>query len=210
MAAEPIWPASRNGVLDMASNCAIFLDQDGVLIQDVDLLTHAAQIHILDGVPSALTRLKQAGYRLIVVSNQPVVARGLLREPDILFLHQEVNRRLSAVEAPSLDAFYFCPHHPHATLPAYRLDCDCRKPKPGLLLHAAKEHQIELKRSFMVGDRITDIIAGFRAGCRTILVKTGNDSAPPIQTNEPIDLAIQPDFTCRDLTAAASWILDTA
>lgn len=192
----------------MTSIKAIFLDRDGVLIEDVNLLTDEAQIRILDGVPSALQRLKQAGYLLIVVSNQPVVARGLLSEQDLLALQEKISRELVAVGAPQLDAFYYCPHHPNANLVEYRLNCECRKPKPGLLIQAAKEHQIELKRSFMIGDRITDNIAGARAGCRTVLVQTGEHLAPPIQTNELPDLTFLPDFTCLDLAAAARWILE--
>ena len=194
----------------MTSNKAIFLDRDGVLIEDVHLLTNSAQIHILDGVPSALQSLKKAGYWLIVVSNQPVVARGLLSEQDLLALQEEISRLLVAAGAPQLDALYYCPHHPNATLVEYRLNCECRKPKPGLLIQAAKEHQIDLENSFMIGDRITDNIAGGRAGCRTVLVQTGEHLAPPIQTNEQLDLTYKPDFTCLDLAAAARWILETA
>ena len=186
----------------------ILLDRDGVLIEDTDLLTDAAQIHILDGVPDALQILKRAGYQLIVISNQPVVARGMLSEPDVVALQEEVNRCLIAAGAPNLDAFYFCPHHPNATLLTYRLDCDCRKPKPGLLMRAAQEHGIDMARSFMIGDRITDVIAGNRAGCRTIQVQTGKHLAPLIQTIEPLDLSLQPDFICPDLPAAARWILE--
>lgn len=208
MAVETFWAASGQGAC-MTLFKAIFLDRDGVLIEDVDLLTNAAQINILVGVPSALQSLKQAGYRLIVVSNQPVVARGLLSEEDLLALQGRISGRLVEAGAPQLDAFYYCPHHPNATLFEYRLDCECRKPKPGLLIQAAKQHQIELKRSFMIGDRITDCIAGARAGCRTVLVQTGKHLAPPIQTNEIMDLTYLPDFTCLDLAAAARWILET-
>ena len=189
-------------------NPAIFLDRDGVLVEDVDLLVDKTKIRILAGVATGLQSLKQTGYKLIVVSNQPVVARGLLDEPGVLALQEEVNRCLTAAGGPNLDAFYFCPHHPNATLPAYRLDCDCRKPKPGLLLRAAREHGLDLSRSFMIGDRITDIIAGSRAGCRTILVKTGKHLAPPIQTSDPLDTSLQPNFTCLDLPAATRWILE--
>jgi len=86
---------------------------------------------IFRGVPSALQNLKRAGYRLIVVSNQPVIAPGLLSEPDVLALQEKINYCLLASGAPPLDVFYCCPHHPKATLPIYRLDCDCRKSKPG-------------------------------------------------------------------------------
>lgn len=187
---------------------AVFLDRDGVLIEDVELLTTAADIRILNGVPQSLGRLKQAELLLIVVSNQTVVARGFLSEPEMTALHHEVEQRLRHHGAPALDGFYFCPHHPNATLPAYRADCDCRKPRPGLLIGAAREHHIDLGASFMVGDRITDIIAGAAAGCRAVLVKTGAHLAPPIETSEPLDTAVFPDYSCKDLTKATEWILE--
>jgi len=209
MAAETVWTTIRYGVKMMVTAPAIFLDRDGVLIEDVDLLTNSPQIRILDGVASALEILKNAGYKLIVISNQPVVARGLVSEQNVLELQEEIGRRLVGAGAPSLDAFYYCPHHPNATRAEYRVNCGCRKPKPGLLLLAAEEHQIELKRSFMVGDRITDIIAGARAGCRTVLVETGKHLALPIETSEPLDLSIKPDYSCPNLPTAVKWIMET-
>ncbi|MHB9023833.1 MAG: D-glycero-alpha-D-manno-heptose-1,7-bisphosphate 7-phosphatase [Armatimonadota bacterium] len=187
---------------------AVFLDRDGVLIEDLNQLTDASHIRLLPGVPEALARLQAAGYRLLVVSNQTVVARGLLTEVETLALHAEIERCLQALGAPPLDGFYFCPHHPRATLPEYRIACDCRKPLPGLLLRAAAEHGVDLSTSIMIGDRITDIAAGVAAGCRTIQVQTGKHSDPPIQTHVEIDLSLRPDFTCADLPAAAAWILE--
>lgn len=185
---------------------AVFLDRDGVIIEDIHLLTQTSQIRVLPGVPQALSRLREAGFGLIVVSNQPVVARGLATEADVEQIHDELNRRLAAAGS-GVDQFYFCPHHPNATLPSYRVNCMCRKPQPGLILQAAKEHRFNLASSILVGDRVTDIIAGSRAGCRTILVQTGQHVAPPIQTAEPIDATVQPDWTCADLTEAVDWIL---
>ena len=190
-------------------NAAVFLDRDGVVIEDTGLLTSPADIRIPDGVPQALETLKGAGLRLIVVSNQTVVARGLATEQQVSAIDAEVQRCLKQAGAPSLDGFYFCPHHPNATLPAYRINCDCRKPKPGLIMRAASEHDLDLEASFLVGDRITDIIAGARAGCRTVLVQTGKHAAPPIETDEPLDDSVQPDYVCAGLPAAAEWILRT-
>jgi len=186
---------------------AVFLDRDGVLVEDVDLLTKYEDIKIFNDVVDALRQLKKAGYELIIISNQTVVARGMVNEKDVVFLQDEIEKRLVDLGSPKLDGFYFCPHHPNATLPQYRKDCDCRKPKPGLILQAAKEHDIDLTQSFMIGDRITDIIAGSRAGCRTILVETGAHSAPPIQTSESLDMTIQPDYICSGLASATCWIL---
>jgi D-glycero-D-manno-heptose 1,7-bisphosphate phosphatase len=187
---------------------AVFLDRDGVLIEDVDLLTVPTQIHILKGVPKALLNLKKSGFKFIIISNQPVVARGMINEEEVNKLQKEINRQLIEAGAPVIDAFYFCPHHPKAALPEYRINCECRKPKPGLIFNAARDHDINLSLSFMIGDRITDIIAGFRAGCRTIQVQTGKHLAPPINTSEPIDITIKPDHISPDLPAAAHWILE--
>lgn len=188
-------------------NRAVFLDRDGVLIEDVHLLTKPEQVVILPGVPGALRALGQAGFKLVVMTNQPVVARGLARESDVEAVHVYLQALLQKAGAPPLDGIYFCPHHPNATLPSYRLDCDCRKPKPGLLLRAAAELSLDLGSSFAVGDRITDVMAGARAGCRTVLVQTGKHAEPPIETSEPLDREIKPDYTGADLAAAADWIV---
>jgi D-glycero-D-manno-heptose 1,7-bisphosphate phosphatase len=185
---------------------AVFLDRDGVLIEDMELLTDSSQIRLLPGVAQALARLKEAGFALPVVSNQPVVARGLIDESGVAALQQEVEARLILDGAPALDGFYFCPHHPQATLPAYRQTCACRKPQPGLLLRAAADLGIDLAASFLVGDRPTDLIAGARAGCRTIWVETGKHLAPPIVTAEPLP-PVLPDHVCAGLPQAALWIL---
>lgn len=186
---------------------AIFLDRDGVLIEDVHLLTKPNDIKILDGVPQALRRLQEAGFRLIVTSNQPVVARGMVTEQEVKVINAEIEHLLEQAGAPRMDGFYFCPHHPNATLPAYRIACECRKPQPGLLLRAASEHYLSLSSSFVVGDRITDIIAGAKVGCRTVLVQTGKHLASPIETVESLDESIRPDHVCADLKAATEWIL---
>jgi D-glycero-D-manno-heptose 1,7-bisphosphate phosphatase len=188
-------------------NRAVILDRDGVLVEDVDLLTRGDQLCLLPGVPSALNTLRNGGFALVVVSNQPVVARGMATEAEIETIHAELGRIIQAAGGPALDGIYFCPHHPKGLLPAYRLDCECRKPKPGLLLKAARELSLDLRTSFLVGDRITDIIAGAKAGCRTALVQTGKHLEYPIQTSEPLDTAIKPDHVCADLSSAVEWIL---
>lgn len=192
----------------MGKAAAVFLDRDGVLIEDVDLLTSPDEIRVLGGVPQALRSLEQAGFRLIVISNQTVVARGLATEEDVCAMNAEVERHLIEAGGPRLDGFYFCPHHPKATLLVYRVACECRKPRPGLLVQAAREHDLDLTTSFVVGDRITDILAGASVGCRTVLVQTGKHREPPIETVDPLDGSVQPDHVCADLPEAATWILD--
>lgn len=188
-------------------NRAVFLDRDGVLVEDVDLLVHPSELRLLEGVPAALNRLHSAGFRLVVVSNQSVVARGLVSEAAMDCIHEELKKLIRKAGGPDLDAVYFCPHHPNATLPAYRMECECRKPRPGLLLGAAREHDLDLPSSFMVGDRPSDILAGARAGCRTIWVRTGRHLDPPIQSPDLIHEKVTPTWTCAGLSAAAGWIL---
>ena len=185
---------------------AVFLDRDGVLIEDVIHLTGAERIHILPGVVEALAALKRAGFTLLVVTNQPVVARGMIDEAGVRALEQDLEARLAAAGAPALDGFYFCPHHPEATLPAYRQVCACRKPEPGMLLQGAREHGIDLPASFMIGDRPTDLVAGERAGCRSIWVQTGQHLAPAIITATPLPTP-RPVHVCADLAQATRWIL---
>lgn len=186
---------------------AVFLDRDGVIVEDVGYVTQPGQLRLLPGVPGALARLKAAGFHLFMATNQAVVARGMVTEEELVAIHDRISALLREAGGPGLDANYACPHHPDATLPTYRLDCSCRKPKPGLLLRGAEEHRIDLSASFMVGDRLTDVAAGASAGCRTILVQTGQHDAPLIQTAEPWDTTVQPTHTCPDLPAAADWIL---
>jgi len=185
---------------------AVFLDRDGVIIEDIHLLTSPSQVRILDGVPEALSALAGAGFALIAVTNQTVVARGLATEDEVRRVHDEIDRRLHTAGGQPVDAYYVCPHHPAATRPEYRLDCECRKPRPGLLLRAARERGIDLAASYMIGDRVTDVIAGIRAGCTTILLETGAHAAPPIETSDPIDPGTRPDLVFRDLASAARAI----
>ncbi len=188
-------------------NRAVFLDRDGVLIEDVHLLTRPDQIRILPGVPEALQTLVGAGFRLVVITNQTVVARGLATEADVDDVHAELNLRLARAGAPTVERFYVCPHHPKATLPAYRVACDCRKPAPGMILRAARDLDLAVPACFTVGDRITDIQAGARAGTWTVLVQTGRHRDPAIESAEPLDPDVQPDQIRPDLPTAAAWIL---
>jgi D-glycero-D-manno-heptose 1,7-bisphosphate phosphatase len=186
---------------------AVFLDRDGVLIDDVDLLVRPEQIRILGGVPEALRALAGAGYALVVVTNQPVVARGVATERDVEAVHDELARRLTRSDAPPLDGVYVCPHHPDATLAGYRTDCDCRKPRPGLLVRAARELDLDLASSYLVGDRPSDIAAGASVGCTTVLVRSGRHAERPIVSSAPLEPPPVPDHACDDLAAAADWIL---
>lgn len=189
-------------------NRAVFLDRDGVLVEDVHLLTDARRLRLLAGVPESLVRLREAGFRLLLVSNQAVVARGLATEEEVRRIHEVLQAMLRERGGPPLDGLYFCPHHPEATVAAYRVDCECRKPRPGLLLRGAAEHAVDLASSFVVGDRLTDVAAGVRAGCRTVLVETGRHTEPLIVTRDPLAPDLRADHACSGLPSAADWILD--
>jgi len=191
------------------SRRAIFLDRDGVLVRDVGPLTSAADIVLTPGVAGALRELRQAGFLLLVVSNQTVVARGLLDEDAVNGLQEQVQTRILAEGGPRLDGFYFCPHHPQATRAELRRDCACRKPAPGLLLQAAAEHGVSLPSSFMIGDRASDVLAGLRAGCTTIQLLTGAHTAAPIEVTGGFD-ARPAHHLAQDLAEAAAWVLDRA
>ncbi len=177
---------------------------------DLDPLTHAGDLRILPGVPEALRDLAASGFLLVVVSNQTAVARGLVNEDGVRAVHAHLDRELVRLGGVAPSAYYFCPHHPSATDPRYRFACDCRKPRPGLLLRAARDLGIDLRSSCLVGDRMTDVAAGRRAGCWTILVLSGKHLAPPFETPEPPEPDLRPDREAPDLAAAAAIILGDA
>lgn len=190
----------------MKKNKAVFLDRDGVVIKDVGLITDKTNVEILDGAPAALKRLKENGYLLIIISNQAVIARGLCSEKDVDGINLFMNERIRKASQIAIDYFYYCPHHPNADVSRYRLDCECRKPRPGLLLRAAEDHAIDLQKSFMIGDRMSDIVAGSRAGCKTIWLKTGHHHDEPIVSSHH-DPSIKPDYECDSLGSAAGYII---
>jgi len=185
---------------------AVYLDRDGVLVEDVHLLTRPDQLRLLPEVPPALRRLAGSGFELVVVTNQTVVARGLCTEAEVAAVHGRMISLIESAGGPRLNWIYVCPHHPNATLAQYRVDCECRKPRPGLLQVAARELSIDVRGSFMVGDRPSDIQAGANAGCRTVLVTTGRNEAPAIESPEAAG-RVMPDLVCNNLAEAADWIL---
>ncbi len=189
-------------ILENKFNRAVFLDRDGVLIEDVHLLTSKDRIKILPGVAEALQKLKTFGFYLLVVTNQTVVSRGLCSEDDVNAINSYLNISLKEM----IDCFYFCPHHPNADIPNYKVDCDCRKPKPGMLLQAAKDYDLQLTGCWMIGDRISDIVAGEQAGCKTIQVLSGEHSAAPIISAAMPEELPEADFSCSGLLQAAKII----
>lgn len=151
---------------------AVFLDRDGTINEEKNYLHRPEDFVFIPGVPEAIRRLNEAGFLVVVVTNQSGVARGYFELSDVEALHDHASRQL-AKQGARIDAFFICPHHPEAGRGAFRRHCDCRKGEPGLLLEAAKELNIDLERSFMVGDKPADMEAGRRAGCISLLVLTG-------------------------------------
>lgn len=151
------------------SDKAIFLDRDDTLIEDPGYISSPEQVKLLDGVAEALVELKSLGYKLIVVTNQSAVARGIVTEKVLGEIHKRLEQLLAEKKA-FLDRIYYCPYHPDGVVAKYRKESDFRKPNPGMLLRAAEEMDIDLGQSWCVGNSISDMEAGSRAGCKTILI----------------------------------------
>jgi len=183
-----------------ATTAAVFLDKDGTLVHDVPYNVDPALIRLTPGAVEALGLLHAAGYRLIIVSNQSGVARGRFPETALAAVEERL-RALLAQRGVPLTGFYYCPHHPDGSVAAYAVACSCRKPAPGMLIRAAREHGIDLSRSWMVGDILNDVEAGHRAGCRSILIDNGNETEWELTPERT------PEHIAGDLPGAARALL---
>lgn len=155
---------------------AVFLDRDGTINVEVQYLSRVEEFQFIPGVPCALKRLKDAGFLLVVVTNQSGIGRGYYDEAALHAIHDHMHADLANFGI-AIDACYFCPHHPEHATGDYRTDCACRKPLPGMLQQAAMDLDIDLSRSYMVGDKLADVEAGLSAGCTSLMVLTGYGSA---------------------------------
>ncbi len=151
---------------------AIFMDRDGTLSEEVGYVNHVSRFRLFPWSVDAVRLVNRSRYLAVMVTNQAGVARGYFPESMVHEVHAVVTRAMEAGDA-RLDAIYFCPHHPDVGEPPYRKDCDCRKPRPGLLRRAAEEHDIDLASSWVVGDRPGDLHLAWAVGARAALVKTG-------------------------------------
>ena len=151
---------------------AVFLDRDGTMIEDVGYLDRLERLKLFPYTIDAVRLLNRAGYKVIVVTSQNGVAQGVLTEEFLSEAHARVSQ-LCAEAGGTIDCYYYCPHSTHAAVERYRTDCDCRKPKPGMILAAARDHALDLTRSFVIGDRWRDIEMGLAAGTKALLVETG-------------------------------------
>ena len=184
-------------------NRAVFLDRDGVITQDPPHYAHRIdQLKLIPKSAEAIRILNKNQFKVVVVSNQSGVARGYYQEKDVEIYNSAMKKELEEGGA-HIDAIYYCPHYPEADVEAYRIVCDCRKPEPGMLKRAEKDFNLDLKGSFLVGDKIIDIDAGYRAGCKTILVLTGHGN-DELKKNEKTN--IKPDYISKDLYGASQII----
>jgi D-glycero-D-manno-heptose 1,7-bisphosphate phosphatase len=170
-------------------NIAVFLDRDGTLIHDPGYLNHPDQVQLIDGVAEALAEFHRLGYKTVVASNQSGVARGIVTVEMLERIHDRL-RELLAAQGASLDGIYYCPDHPDGVVPQYRKDSDWRKPRPGMLLAAAREMEIDLGKSWMIGDTERDVEAGRSAGCRTILISTTRSEYGYPEKSRPDHVAV--------------------
>ena len=178
-------------------NQAVFLDRDGTVIELVHHLTNPDDVALIEGVGEAIKRLRAAGYVVVIVTNQSVIGRGLLTTNGLEDVHTAMNYQLAEYNT-KVDAIYFCPEKPKQSDPAV-VEHPMRKPGPGMLLEAARDHEIDLARSWMVGDSLSDIHAGLNAGCKTVLVRTGYGAS--------LSGSVPAHHITADLSGAAELIL---
>lgn len=179
---------------------AVFLDRDGTINIEKEYLYQIADFEFIPGVPEAINMLNQAGFVVVVVTNQSGVARGYYTEDDVEKLHHHIARELERFGA-HVDAWLYCPHHPDGR-GSYALPCHCRKPLPGMLQDAAVRYDLDLANSIIIGDKLADIGAGNAAGCRTMLVRTGYGA-------EDEQFVGRHTTVCDDLLAAVTSLLGT-
>ena len=179
---------------------AFFLDRDGTINQHIGFLKDPEDLELVEGASEAITRINDSGYLAIIITNQPIIARGEVTEEGLEIIHNKLETLLGNKHA-YLDAIYYCPHHPDGGFKGERaelkIDCKCRKPKPGLILKAAKDFNIDLSKSFMIGDSSNDIIAGSAAGCKTCLISKNSKSK-----------GLSPDYISKNLLEATELCLN--
>jgi D-glycero-D-manno-heptose 1,7-bisphosphate phosphatase len=189
--------ATDGGIAHGAGRPAVFLDRDGTICEEMGYLNHISRVHVFPFVAGAIARLNRAGLPVVVVTNQSGVARGIFPESLVAEVQSRITAELAAGGA-HIDAFYYCPH-------VKEQGCDCRKPLPGMLVRAAKEHGLDLRRSVVVGDRYVDVTMAHSVGAAGVMVKTGFGRGD--FEYHGAKWPRQPDAVVEDLAEAAEWIL---
>ncbi len=182
---------------------AVFLDRDGTMVEEAGYIERLDRLVLFPWTVDAVRLLRRAGYLVVVTTNQGGVAKGYFTEDFVREARRFLEEHLEA-GGTKLDGFYYCPHLADGVVEAYRQACDCRKPRPGMALQAARDLDIDLRRSVVIGDRWRDVELGRNVGARGILVKTGygaSEAVAPVQ-------GVEADAVCRDLMDAVVWLLD--
>jgi histidinol-phosphate phosphatase family protein len=179
-------------------NRAVFIDRDGTINVNVEYLDDPDEFMMYPSVAEGIKILKEHGFKIIVVTNQSGIARGYFSEKTLEKIHQKMKNELSKKGA-KIDAIYYCPHHPDE-------DCNCRKPNTGMFEKAIKDFDIDTKHSYVIGDRMLDVEAGYKLGCKTILVPEDKEKVE----KEMKESKISPDFFCNDFLTGIKWILKTS
>jgi D-glycero-D-manno-heptose 1,7-bisphosphate phosphatase len=182
---------------------AVFFDRDGTLLVEIGYLAHPSLVVPYSRTLEALRLAREADFRLVAVTNQSGVARGYLTEGDLEGIHDRMQEVFRAGGA-QLDAVYYCPHHPEGTVAGYARTCDCRKPSPGMGTMAARSLGIDLKKSFMIGDKETDLLFGRAIGAISCLVRTGFGSVEEQRLGEG---RLRPYHVFDDVLGAVDWIV---
>jgi len=183
---------------------AVFLDRDGTICEEVGYMDSIEQMKLIPRSGEAVRMLNQQGFKVVVITNQAGVARGLFPESRLEELHAEMGRQLKA-EGARVDAIYYCPHHPTEGTPPYRQECECRKPAIGLLRRAAADLNLNLPSSYMIGDHFSDVECGQRAGAQTVLLLTGHGQETLEKRATWTKL---PSYIAADLYEAVQWVLE--
>jgi D-glycero-D-manno-heptose 1,7-bisphosphate phosphatase len=186
-------------------NRAIFIDRDGTLNEDVGYITEISQFRLFDFAAESIKLINDAGWYAVIITNQAGIARGDYTEEFLVQIHAQMETSLLRRGA-RLDAIYYCPHHPDFGVPPYRQDCNCRKPKPGLIEKAAKDHSLDLRECYVIGDRSRDVETGYAVGARSVMVMTGYGREE--YSNQHATWTRQPDYVCENVLDAVRWILD--
>lgn len=180
------------------------MDRDGTVSHEVGYINHVSRMRPYSFTPEAIRLIREAGLLAVLVTNQAGVARGYFEEDMVHRVHDRLQGIL-ALDGTRLDGIYYCPHHPSAGEPPYRANCNCRKPRPGMLMQAVADLDIDLENSFMVGDKISDVEMALDMGLTGILVKTGYGRGE--LEHQSHQWRVQPHFIAENLLEAAKWII---
>ncbi|MEW5802159.1 MAG: HAD family hydrolase [bacterium] len=183
---------------------AIFMDRDGTISEEVGYVNHLSRFRLLPRTAEAVKLINQSGFKAIVVTNQSGVARGYFPEGLVREIHTKMQMLLSQ-QGAHVDRIYYCPHHPDVGTANYRMNCDCRKPKIGMLKKAVRDLKVDLSQSYIIGDKHTEVVTGHRAGIKSVLVLTGYGIGELELYGDQWEQ--KPDFVAEDLLSAVKWIL---